>query len=150
MAYERARDAFIELAPYAAEKQVHIGVENIWNKFLLSPLEMRTFIDEIDSQWVGVYSVSYTHLDVYKRQGVEPALVALDEAGIPIIVVDSGVERDDLISTFVASNNYQAGFNNGEELKKNFPDGAKIAAINNPNADSVVQRYKGDVYKRQI
>ncbi len=55
VAYERARDAFIELAPYAAEKQVHIGVENIWNKFLLSPLEMRTFIDEIDSQWVGVY-----------------------------------------------------------------------------------------------
>lgn len=55
VAYERARDAFIELAPYAAEKQVYIGVENIWNKFLLSPLEMRTFIDEIDSQWVGVY-----------------------------------------------------------------------------------------------
>ena len=55
VAYERARDAFIELAPYAAEKKVYIGVENIWNKFLLSPLEMRNFIDEIDSKWVGIY-----------------------------------------------------------------------------------------------
>lgn len=55
IAYERARDAFIELAPYAAQKQVTIGIENIWNKFLLSPLEMRSFIDEINSPWVGVF-----------------------------------------------------------------------------------------------
>lgn len=55
IAYERARDAFIELAPYAAQKRVAIGIENIWNKFLLSPLEMRSFIDEINSPWVGVF-----------------------------------------------------------------------------------------------
>lgn len=55
VAYERAKEAFIELAPYAAQKQVYIGIENIWNKFLLSPLEMRNFIDEINSPWVGVF-----------------------------------------------------------------------------------------------
>lgn len=55
IAYERARDAFIELAPYAAQKQVNIGIENIWNKFLLSPLEMRNFLDEINSPWVGSF-----------------------------------------------------------------------------------------------
>jgi L-ribulose-5-phosphate 3-epimerase len=54
-AYERALAAFIELAPYAGEKGIAIGVENIWNRFLLSPLEMRRFLDEIGSQWVGAY-----------------------------------------------------------------------------------------------
>ena len=55
VAYERAKEALIELAPYAESKCVYIGVENIWNKFLLSPLEMRSFIDEIGSKWVGAY-----------------------------------------------------------------------------------------------
>lgn len=55
VAYERAKDAIIALAPYAAKKKVYIGIENIWNKFLLSPLEMRSFIDEINSPWVGAF-----------------------------------------------------------------------------------------------
>ena len=55
VAYERSLEALIELAPYAESKQVYIGLENIWNKFLLSPLEMRNFIDEIASEWVGAF-----------------------------------------------------------------------------------------------
>ena len=43
------------MAPYAAARGVVIGIENIWNKFLLSPLEMRDYIDEIASPWVGVF-----------------------------------------------------------------------------------------------
>ena len=40
----------------AAKKEgVYIGIENVWNKFLLSPLEMRTFVDYAESPWVGVY-----------------------------------------------------------------------------------------------
>ena len=54
-AYENALTALKELKPYAEEKKVAIGVENVWNKFLLSPLEMRDFIDKIDSQYVGAY-----------------------------------------------------------------------------------------------
>ncbi|WP_289140775.1 sugar phosphate isomerase/epimerase [uncultured Brevibacillus sp.] len=45
----------IELAPYAKEKKAVIGVENIWNQFLLSPLKMRDFIDKIGSPWVRVF-----------------------------------------------------------------------------------------------
>ncbi len=55
VAYERAVSALKELAPYAEELKVSIGVENVWNKFLLSPLEMRNFIDEINSDYVGSY-----------------------------------------------------------------------------------------------
>jgi L-ribulose-5-phosphate 3-epimerase len=44
-----------EVAPIAAQNKAAIGVENVWNKFLLSPKEMREFVDEVDSEWVGVY-----------------------------------------------------------------------------------------------
>ncbi|MEW4531067.1 sugar phosphate isomerase/epimerase family protein [Maioricimonas sp. JC845] len=44
-----------EAAPYAEEQGIQLLVENVWNGFLLSPLEMARFIDEIDSPAVGVY-----------------------------------------------------------------------------------------------
>ena len=53
--WQRAVAEMKRLAPVAAEHQIHIGVENVWNKFLLSPLEMRAFIDEIGSEdWPAV------------------------------------------------------------------------------------------------
>ncbi len=53
--WERAQSAFKELAPYAETKGVIMGIENIWNKFLLSPLEMRDFIDSIGSDYVAAF-----------------------------------------------------------------------------------------------
>ncbi|MEM9160266.1 MAG: sugar phosphate isomerase/epimerase family protein [Verrucomicrobiota bacterium] len=40
---------------FAGESGVTIGIENVWNKFLLSPMEMRRFIDQFDSLRVGSY-----------------------------------------------------------------------------------------------
>ena len=54
-AYARAAEWLWELKPYAEELQVSIGIENVWNKFLLSPLEMRDLIDRADSRYVGAY-----------------------------------------------------------------------------------------------
>ena len=53
--YERAKKALKELAETAEKYKVNIGVENVWNKFLLSPLEMGNFLDEIGSDYVGAY-----------------------------------------------------------------------------------------------
>lgn len=53
--YERAFEAVKELSAVAEEYKVNIGLENVWNKFLLSPLEMRDFIDKIGSPYVGSY-----------------------------------------------------------------------------------------------
>lgn len=55
VAYERALEAFTELKEDAESHKVSIGLENVWNKFLLSPMEMRDFVDKIDSPYVGVY-----------------------------------------------------------------------------------------------
>ncbi|MEF2245105.1 MULTISPECIES: sugar phosphate isomerase/epimerase family protein [unclassified Paenibacillus] len=54
-AYERAHEAINSLVPFAESAGVSIGIENVWNKFLLSPLEMRNFIDEHKSDFVGSY-----------------------------------------------------------------------------------------------
>lgn len=40
---------------HAAKQEIHLLVENVWNNFLLSPLEMARYIDEIDNPWVGSY-----------------------------------------------------------------------------------------------
>lgn len=53
--YERALEGLIELKAYAEDAQISIGLENVWNKFLLSPMEMRDFIDKIGSEYVGAY-----------------------------------------------------------------------------------------------
>ncbi|RIX47271.1 sugar phosphate isomerase/epimerase [Paenibacillus nanensis] len=54
-AYERASEAIAELVPHAASAGVSIAIENVWNKFLLSPLELRRFIDDQGSSYVGSY-----------------------------------------------------------------------------------------------
>jgi len=55
-AWERASQLVAEAVPAAQRLGVTIAVENVWNRFLLSPLEMRTFVDAFaDSSHVGVY-----------------------------------------------------------------------------------------------
>ena len=44
-----------KLAKVAKKAGVTICVENVWNKFLLSPVEMQTFLKAVGSSAVGVY-----------------------------------------------------------------------------------------------
>lgn len=53
--YERAREAVQALLPTAERVGVKLAVENVWNRFLLSPLEMRAFIDSFESELIGSY-----------------------------------------------------------------------------------------------
>lgn len=55
IAWERAVAAFIELGYKAGEKGITICIENIWNKFLLSPIEMKYFLGQVSSDYVKVY-----------------------------------------------------------------------------------------------
>jgi hexulose-6-phosphate isomerase len=55
VAWDRATAGLKELAPEAERLKVSIGLENVWNGFLLSPVEMELFVDNIGSDYVGVY-----------------------------------------------------------------------------------------------
>lgn len=53
--WERALEALQRLKGVAEQAGILVGVENVWNKFLLSPLEMRAFLDQVGSEYVGAY-----------------------------------------------------------------------------------------------
>jgi hexulose-6-phosphate isomerase len=50
-----ATDGLRKIIPLAEECKVKLGIENVWNKFLLSPTEMAGFIDQFQSPWIGSY-----------------------------------------------------------------------------------------------
>lgn len=52
-AYERSQAEIRKALPLAEELGVKIAVENVWNHFLLSPLEAARYIDEFKSPAIG-------------------------------------------------------------------------------------------------
>lgn len=53
--YNRSQKEISKLISLCEKLGVSIGIENVWNKFLLSPLEMARYIDEFNSPYVGAY-----------------------------------------------------------------------------------------------
>ena len=53
VAWERSITQIKKAAPLAKELGVHISIENVWNNFILSPLEAVRFLDEIGDPIVG-------------------------------------------------------------------------------------------------
>ena len=54
-AYNTSLDSIRKLIPYAEKTGMQIGLENVWNNFILSPVEAKRFIDEINHPLVGWY-----------------------------------------------------------------------------------------------
>jgi len=54
-AWERSVVQIKKLIPMAQDLKVVIGIEEVWNKFLLSPLEMARYVDEFNSPWIRAY-----------------------------------------------------------------------------------------------
>ena len=55
-AWKRSQQVVKErVLPMAADMKVVVGMEEVWNKFLLSPLEMARYVDEFASPWVKAY-----------------------------------------------------------------------------------------------
>jgi len=54
-AWTRSQEEIRRLIPLAEELKVVIAIEEVWNKFLLSPLEMAKYIDEFQSPWIKAW-----------------------------------------------------------------------------------------------
>jgi L-ribulose-5-phosphate 3-epimerase len=54
-AWTRSQRNIRTLIPLAEELKVLICIEEVWNKFLLSPLEMANYVDEFKSPWIRQY-----------------------------------------------------------------------------------------------
>ena len=54
-AYSRSQKNIRTLIPLAEQLRVIIALEEVWNKFLLSPIEFAHYIDEFQSPWIRAY-----------------------------------------------------------------------------------------------
>ena len=53
--WEQSTKSIKELLPLAEKLGVNIALENVWMRFLLSPMEWKLFLDQFDSDCVGMY-----------------------------------------------------------------------------------------------
>lgn len=53
--YQKTQALIREAVSHAEDKKILLLLENVWNNFLLSPLEMARYVDELKSPWVHVY-----------------------------------------------------------------------------------------------
>lgn len=51
--WKRSQELIKRAVPIAEAAKCKIAIENVWNQFLLSPVEAAYYVDEIDSPWVG-------------------------------------------------------------------------------------------------
>jgi L-ribulose-5-phosphate 3-epimerase len=54
-AWSRSQKEIRKLLPLAEELKIVIAIEEVWNKFLLSPLEMATYMREFQSPWIQAW-----------------------------------------------------------------------------------------------
>ena len=54
-AYTRTQTEIKKLLPYAEKTGVKIAIENVWNNFLISPMEAASYIDSFDHPMIGWY-----------------------------------------------------------------------------------------------
>lgn len=82
-------------------------------------------------------------LNPAEAEGILPALDALKEANIPIVNFDTEVADMSYATSYVGSDNYNAGKVCGEDLVKKCPKGGDIIVLDSPTMNSIVDRTKG-------
>ena len=54
-AWERSTEEIKKMLPTAKETGIKIAIENVWNNFLISPMEAARYIDQFNSDMIGWY-----------------------------------------------------------------------------------------------
>lgn len=102
-ALELAAKSIRELLPLAEELGITMALENVWNKFLLSPVEMRDFIDQFESDSVAAYfDVGNILLFGYPVHWIE----VLGERIVRVHVKDFNVETKQFVPLLTGSVDY--------------------------------------------
>ena len=87
--------------------------------------------------------VDAVFLSPVDQEEITPALEELKEAGIPVVNVDTRVKAVDLVDAFVGSDNKNAGYVCGKDLKERCPEEGKVVILESPATNSVNERITG-------
>ncbi|MBC8571221.1 sugar ABC transporter substrate-binding protein [Zongyangia hominis] len=82
-------------------------------------------------------------LNPVDSEGVRPGLDACKKANILVVNFDNDVADTDLVNCILVSNNENAGYIVGKKVVEDFPDGATIAILHSPTAQSCIDRVAG-------
>lgn len=136
--YWAASDFFSTIGDTLTEEAAKNGDEVIIVDAQQDQATQLSIIEDFITQ--GVDAVFLNPVD---REGIEPALDMLNEAGIPIINIDTAVASLDKVDSYVASDNYGAGVQCAEKLIELIPDGGEIAILDYPANSACVDRVTG-------
>lgn len=102
-AYELSRKSLNECLPTAEELGVTMALENVWNKFLLSPLEFRDYIDAFEHELIQAYfDVGNILLYGYPHQWID----ILGERIVRVHVKDFDVNSRQFVALLTGSVDY--------------------------------------------
>lgn len=90
-----------------------------------------------------VKGVDVVFLNPVDRNGIKPALLALKQAGIPVVNFDTSVADLQYVNSYVASDNVGAGVICAQALNKAFPEGGEIAILDYPANSACLDRTEG-------
>lgn len=82
-------------------------------------------------------------LNPVDRDAIKPGLVALKEAGIPVVNFDTSVADLSMVDSYIASDNVSAGKICAELMNSRFPDGGDIAILDFPQNSACLDRVQG-------
>jgi L-ribulose-5-phosphate 3-epimerase len=111
--YNRCVDSLRKLGEDAASAKVKIGVENCCaeQKFLLSPREFNTFLNDVDSSWVGIHlDVGNIHDTGFAEQWIELLGPRITRVHLKDVLKHRGRCGDQSVYTniFLGDNNWRA------------------------------------------
>lgn len=105
----------------------------------------------MDRQIQQMYEFIHADVDIIIAQPTDNAalgapLIAANQAGIPVVAFDQYITRGELTS-YITSDNYQAGFLDGEYTAAHFDDDheIRIVLVEYPHVSSTVERVDGFV-----
>jgi ribose transport system substrate-binding protein len=104
----------------------------------MNPIKQINQIEDLIS-----HKIDAIFLNPVDWEAIRPALVALNNAKIPVINFDAEVKDMDLVTAYAGSDNKNAGLVCGADLVKRFPNGGPIAILDSPTMNSVRDRING-------
>jgi len=125
------------------EKTIREEVEKNGDKLItvdpdMDPVKQISQIEDLIKQ-----KIDAIFINPVDWEEIKPALVALNQAKIPIINYDAPVKDIGLVSAYVGSNNWNAGYVCGVDMASRFPNGGPIAVLDCPGMRSLRDRIDG-------
>jgi ribose transport system substrate-binding protein len=131
--------------PYfqVVEKSIRKDVEAKGDKLITTNPAMNVELQINQIQDMISQGIDAIYLNPVDWEGITPALEMLKQAHIPIINYDTEVKEMKYVTSYVGSDNQNAGRVDGQDLVKRFPNGGKIVILDSPTMNSINDRIAG-------